>query len=231
MQGVTLWKRAHVVLSIKNRVIGGTPTDPKLIEGWLTKNMPAVKAEERKALAEKTLEQVKDATDEFAGGMWTTFKKDELGPYIESRQIKAMFKESANVLREILIRNEKKSGTKSRFTNLKSRVAERLFLEHDCIYFNRDDAVLSRVDGNEERAISVMTAQGPRSALKRYDFIAAPATVEFTLRWLDDGVVDLELIKTLLEHASWNGMGADRSQGNGLFEIDSIEMLGSKPNE
>jgi hypothetical protein len=227
MKNLNMWKKANIVLSIKNRIIGGTPTDPRLIEGWLTKNMPSVKEEERKFLAEKTLEQVKDATDSVASGMWTTFKHDELGPYIESRQIKAMFKESANILRTILIKNEHKESSKSRFTNLKSRVAERLFVEQDQIYFLRDGEAVARVDGNEERAISVMTAQGPRSALKRYDFISCPASVEFTIRWLDDGVVDLELIKTLLEHAAWNGIGADRSQGNGLFEVASIEMTES----
>jgi hypothetical protein len=229
---LNLWKRVVVELELKNRIVGGVPTDPDLIAGWVAANMPSVSEEEKAKLAEKTVLELGAAAEEKAEGMWTTFKRDSTGVYIEGRQVKAMFKEASNVLREALIKAESKGKdkdakkeTKSRFTNLKSKVAERLFVEDEKIYMLRDGKPLPKVDGNEERAIHVMTAQGPRTALKRTDFVNAPATLKFTLRFLGDGVVDQDLIDTLLEYSSWNGVGADRSQGNGLFEVKSVTTL------
>jgi hypothetical protein len=221
-----LWNRISVSLGIKNRIVGGTPTDPKLIQAWISANMPAVDEAERKKLADATVKDVAKATEEKAEGMWTTFKRDDTGVYIEGRQIKAAFKESSNILRDLLIKAEgRKDGTKSRYTNLKAKLAERLFVEEDKIYFTRKGVTITKPDGNEERAIHVMTAQGPRTALKRCDFVGTPCKLQFTLRYLADGVVDLDLIKTLLEHSSWNGIGADRSQGNGLFEVLEVQPL------
>lgn len=229
MSLLNLWTRISVELELKNRIVGGIPTDPEMIKGWVAANMPSVTEDEKLKLAEKTLAELPHATEEKAEGMWTTFKRDDKGVFIEGRQMKAMFKEVSNILRDALIKAEakgkEKKESKSRFTNLKSKVAERLFVENDRIYFTRDGALLTKPDGNEERAIHVMTAQGPRTALKRCDFISAPASMTFTTRFLADGVVDLELINTLLEYAAWNGVGADRSQGNGLFNVKAVTTL------
>lgn len=225
-----MWTTYDVRLGIKNRLVGGIPTDPELIAGWIQANMPAATADEKEKLAARTLDELPAATEEKAEGMWTTFKKDEIGIYIEGRQVKAMFKESANILRDMLIKHEgkkasKEDKTKSRFTNLKARLAERLFVVEDRVHFTRKGASLTKPDGTEERAIHVMTAMGPRSALKRFDYVTAPAEIAFTVKHLNDGVVDLELIQILLEHSGANGIGADRSQGNGLFEVVEIHLI------
>jgi hypothetical protein len=241
---LNLWKRYQIDLGIRNRIVGGVPTNPELIKGWIAANMPNVTAEDRAKLAEKTASELHVATEEKAEGMWTTFKRDEAGVYIEGRQVKAMFKECSNILRELLIKDEGKAARadakaagqdaptkKSRFTNLKAKLAERLFVEEDRVYIERKGEKLAKPDGSEEKAIHVMTAQGERSALKRVDFVNAPATLRFTIRFLNDGLVDMDLVKTLLEFGGWNGLGADRSQGNGLFElVDAREIGGEIPS-
>jgi hypothetical protein len=226
-----LWQKLEVTLKIRNRIVGGIPTDPALIEGWIASNMKEVAKEEREKLKEATIKELPAAVQEKAEGMWTTFKvdKDQV-PYFEARCIKASLKEGANVLRELLIADEKKGKkegdpAKSRFTGLKAKLAERLFVEDTPIYFVRDGKKVTKVDGNEERAIHVMTAQGPRTALKRYDFVNAPCELKFQARFLKDKVIDLELLKVLLEYGSYNGLGADRSQNNGLFEVGQINLL------
>lgn len=221
---IKMWLEASVVMSIKNRVVGGVPVDPKLIEGWIGANMPDVEKAKQAELAAATAAQLPALTEERAGGMWTTFKRNQIGIYVEGRQVKAMFKESANILREMLIKADNKGkgdkAGKSRFTNLKSKTAERLFVDDERIYFERDGQLLKEVDGNEERPIHVLTPMGPKSALKRYDFVNGPAQLKFKVRFLNDGIIDLELIETLLQHSSVNGFGADRSQGNGLFSAE-----------
>lgn len=258
LANISLWTRYSVVLEFRNRIVGGIPNDPNLIAGWIGANMPALKEEEKQKLVEATAAELPKMTEEKAEGMWTTFKKDDKGLFLEGRCVKAMFKESANVLRELLISHEskgrdaeaaaaeaaedveeekddKKSGkkdsraaakAKSRFTGLKSKVAERLFVEEDKIHVkNSEGKFIVAPSGNEEKPIHIMTAQGPRTAIKRFDYINAPAVIQFTVRHLNDKIVDLELLKVFFDYASWNGLGADRSQGNGLFSVRSIDPL------
>lgn len=250
---IDMWKRFTITLAVKNRVVGGIPTNPELIKGWVAANMPDISEEEKAKLAAATASQLPEMTEEKADGMYTTFKRDELGIYFEGRNVKSMLKECANILREKLIASEKKNAKavaveppkpegeekdkpkgkkekaekvqKSRFTNLKARLAERIFVEEDKIRFIRDGKPLMAVDGDEERAIHVMTAQGPRTALKRCDFVNAPCELSFTVRVMDDGLIDSDLIETLLEFGGWNGLGADRSQGNGMFELKGIKPV------
>jgi hypothetical protein len=189
--------------------------------------MPAVDEAARAALATKTVAELGAAVEEKASGMWTAFKRDATGIYYEGRCLKAAFKESANILRETLQGEEAdaagKKPTKSRYTALRAKLAERLFVEEDVIHFvGADGSRLTEPSGSEERAIHVMTAQGPRDALKRSDFVSAPARLVFHLRWLPDGVCDIDLVRELLEHACWNGIGADRSQGNGRFKVIAV---------
>lgn len=66
---------------------------------------------------------------------------------------------------------------------------------------------------------------GPRTALKRYDFVQAPVTLRWNVRYLNDGVVDEALVRLLLEYGGWNGLGADRSQGNGQFEVVEVKEI------
>lgn len=233
-----MWTRYEVTLAFRDRVVGGIPNNRKLIEGWIGANMPAVSEEEKAKLAEATVSQLPTLTEEKAEGMWTTFKNDGNGIYLEGRCVKAMIKEASNILRPWFIQweNEQKKGkskaedgegkkTSSRFTGLKAKAAERVEVEQNIIYIMRDGKKLPKPDGNEEKPIHIMTAQGPRTALKRFDFVNSPAEVKFTLRFLRDGVFDIDVLTRIFEYSSWNGLGADRSQGMGMFDVVSIDLV------
>ena len=116
---------------------------------------------------------------------------------------------------------KEEAAPKSKFQNLKSKTAERLFVEKDHIFFYRDGKIIEKPDGHEERAIHVIGALGPRSALKRYDYVVEPE-MKFHIRYLNDGLITLDLIDVFLEYAGWNGLGSDRSQGEGRFELVNI---------
>lgn len=234
-----MWTKFEVTLEFCTPCIGGCPNAKNLIEGWLkTKNLVATEAE-LKLLVEATAAEVGGVVEEKASAMWTVFKQDKTGIYLEGRQVKAMFKESANILREMLVKAEgkgkvAKGAERSRFTNLKSRIAERLFVVEDQIYFARNSpggsldsstAFLTGPDGSEERPIHVQTPMGPRTALKRTDYVRAGTQITFTVKTLNDGVADKELLAVLLEHSSDNGLGADRSQGFGKFKVVGVKDL------
>lgn len=221
-----MFDRFQVTIRFKNRVVGGLPKNADLIAGWLAskKNLPK-SAEE---LAAETVAKVAGShPDDEAEGMWTTFASDEQGLYLEGRCFKAMLKEAANILRPMLCLNGPTNAAYKdrvkRFTNYRSKLAERLFVEDDRI---RVGVGVTTPDGTEERPIHVMTARGPRTALKRFDYLNAPRDVSFVVRLLQDGgLVDLPVLKILLEYAGQNGFGADRSQGNGTFDVVSVEPV------
>lgn len=221
---MNLWKKYAVTIIVKNRLVGGIPTNVDLIAGWVQANMKEATKEERAKLVDATIDHLPKLAEERAEKTWTTFKADAEGIYFEGRNMKAMLKECANILRDMLVKDDKRANdsSKSRFTNLKSRLAERCFVEEDKIRFTRDGKPVLKPDGNEERAIHVMGPQGPRTALKKVDFVSGPVELSFTLRVLADGVVDEELLKTIFEFGGYNGLGTDRAMGNGVFELKTL---------
>jgi len=220
-----IWARYAITIETKSNLIGGIPAKENLINGWITKNMPAIQEAEKEKLIKATLEELGPLSEEVAESTWTKFKVDTKGVYIECRQLKSAFKEASNILRELLQKNEGKGKKNSDFTRLRAKVAERLFVEGNRCYPTRNGKVFSAPEGVEERPIHIMTAQGPRSALKRFDLFQPGIQLSFTIRTLNDGLVSKELLEVFMEYMSFNGIGADRSQGAGQFTLISVEPL------
>jgi hypothetical protein len=74
-----------------------------------------------------------------------------------------------------------------------------------------------------EKPISVMTMQGPRTSIKRAEFVEN-VPLHFTIRVLKDNLVTVEHIRTLLEYMSVGGIGSDRSQGSGTFLLRGLKQ-------
>tara|TARA_R110000824_G_C15190516_1_gene674685 strand:- start:438 stop:1115 length:678 start_codon:yes stop_codon:yes gene_type:complete len=208
-----LWIYYDVNITV-GRIVGGVPFNEKMIEGWIKAKHPDETV--HAALIEETKESVDQARDESEKATWVGFKKDDdYGLYIEGRQVKAMLKESASVLR-----------VRFDIAAFKSKVAERLYVTDQKIYLG-----VSEPTGSDERPIHVVTPMGPRSALKKSDYVE-DAELSFTVKALDEPlkttkeknrVLPSAYVPALLEYASENGLGADRSQENGKFTVDSIE--------
>jgi len=63
-----------------------------------------------------------------------------------------------------------------------------------------------------------MTYQGPRSSIKYIDYIEDPR-FEFHLKILNDGVIQPVYFMAVLNYGSIHGMGAERSQDWGRYEV------------
>ena len=237
--------RKLIKATIVNRLVGGTPTDPRLIEGWIKSRMPAASEAKKAGLAQATIEEVPKKADEAAN--WTTFRVDKATGqiFIGEYQMRAAIKEAANILRSKMQEIEsskkrkqekdggEKASSKSKYTSWKAKIAERISVTPDHIFLRGPDGkFLTKVDGSEERPIHVITPQGERSALKRSDFVEKGTTFEFIVQWHDDGTLDEDEFNTILWYIStYTNIGADRSQGNGrvefeVFTIDSKYKLG-----
>ncbi len=225
-----------VELTFEDKIMGGVPKNPKIVQGWLRSKAGITEARELFQVTARTMEEngtplgvsptalvemdademynvIDQASEEQAALKSTNgFKVDEDGLYIEARQIQAMLKESTNVL----FAGERWGKTKK---GPKSFVAERVFARPTRIHLGREEP-----DGVESLVKHIQDQMGKRSTLGLCEYVK-DATIEFNLEVLRDELTQ-EQWGQLFLHAQSNGLGAERSQGFGRFEVTKWERVG-----
>lgn len=227
-----------VIIRLRDRLVGGIPVVPEgadradMYEKWgrgqAIEQDPEFEEPLHAALAEDPDMPVAVAQEDVQG-LETGFKRDANGLYIEARQVKAMLREAAQ-----------------RLGHIKRHKGMRQILQHDLYVRSPLDATqklyLGRqvADGKEVRPISVITRQGPRTALKRFEYVTQ-CEIAFRIRILSGGIGEdvfgksqkdrdnkrEEILLSMLELGSELGLGADRSQGEGTFEILAFAKVGN----
>jgi hypothetical protein len=212
----TLYDVYRITLRTIEKLAGGVPKNPDLIRSWVEASTghKDTKSEE---LTEAAKEQM---IDEVSEKSWNGFFRDpDKGIYIEARCVKAMFKECASVLRITTQKIGSKQILQHGFEVKSLDGGARLYLGRD------------QADGYDESPIHVVTPQGPRTAIKRVDYVE---NVELTFEvWVltthaaEKRHVGEEDLKRMLALGQENGLGADRSQGQGKFEVTAFEKVSS----
>ena len=214
-----------MTLKFRDKLMGGIPQDPKVIEGWLRSKAGITNDEEIRQATMRTLielgvdvtpemtyEQMVTASEELASTKSTNgFKRDDDGLYIEGRQVKAAIKESVNILYAGVRWGKTKKGPKS-------YTAERVHILEDCIHVDRTEP-----DGVELVIGHVSGPQGQRSTLTHHQYIDRPE-ISFTTMQMD-GSGDLSENEWARVWVSMQeqGIGALRSQGHGRFDVIAYE--------
>lgn len=204
----------RVRLQFLNEVIAGCPAMPEDEEkarartrAWVSKQLGDEAPED---LIEKAMEDIPE-------GSGTVFKRYEGMPVLETRQVKAMIRESAQRLGLLM-------GGKGR--------PGRQHVQHDIEVVGDISRFYIGLGVDEpqagERPIHPMTPLGPRSDIKCFEYVDQPE-IEFTVRVLN-GVVKDALNESHLEEildaaGCFMGLGADRSQGFGRFEIKEVSSV------
>jgi hypothetical protein len=209
------YKRYYAKIAFVTALEGGTPKDPSVIETWLK-----TKGKSRADLYQETVEAMGaeavsngDVEANLMNKGWSGFKSGEDGLYIEARQIKAAFKEAANVNRPALVKHN------PALKQAKARLAERVFVwgadraKPDIVLLGRDEP-----SGYEERMVHVVTRTGKISAIKRTDYVS-DLELGFNIEVLDDRLFTENVLRILLDYMGRNGLGANRSQGAGQFRV------------
>ena len=209
-----LYDKWLVEIVFREKLCGGVPKNENTIKSWVESKT----GHTDKQAEELAAEAVEAMKEQLTDASWNGFKQDaEHGLYIEPRQVKAMLRECFTMQRVFV----KKKGSKQ----IHQHGLEIKGLEHPSrIYLGRAEA-----DGDDEGPIHVMTAQGPRSALKRVDYVEG-ATLTFEL-WRFKTVatekrhISHDALVAALTLAQENGLGADRSQGRGKFDVTKFETI------
>ena len=222
----TLWTTYRATLAFRDKLVGGVPKDPKLIEGWLRSRAGIEDSKDLRMAVLRTLSEVDssgasaavDAADDVAAALvaqkrTTGFKcAPDLGLYVEGRQIKAMLKESTN----IVFAGERWGPTRKA---ARSFFAERVFVDPDRICLG-----VAEPSGVETIIGHISGPTGPRSTLGNYEYVLQPV-IDFRVLILRD-CIDAEQCRDIWCLAQENGFGTLRSQGFGRFDVVEWERMG-----
>jgi hypothetical protein len=212
-----LYDRYRVKIAICDRICGGMPKNPDLIKTWV-ESTTGHADEITEKLIQENAELVVNAVAEKC---WNGFPEDpKHGLFIPCRNIKACLKQSAQLLGIY----KKQRGSKQIMAEGMEVKANEFNGRTDRVYLGK-----KAPDGTDESAIHVMTAQGPRTALRRMDYVTQPE-ISFEIWVLKTATQETrhigeEQLVEILTHAQENGLGASRSQGEGKFEVVEFQKI------
>ena len=222
-------------LQFRDRCLGGTPQDPKAVEGWLKSRagitdefelhqaMLRTLTESGVQVSENmTYEQIEAAVAAISASQQTSgFKRDEHGLYLESRVLKACLKECTSILFEW---QGSSSATKKAHGVSKSPysfLAERVFVSPDRLW-------LSRKEPDGIFLLAGHTRTG--SHLSQYEYVEH-AELRFDIL-ISQNAVPAAWWPSLWNQAEEIGLGALRSQSFGKFDLlswEQVDPLSSAP--
>lgn len=206
---MSLWLTYQVELLFTSPLASGTPKRPGDIKAMLEARMPTsvpANAQPLLELGEEIGEEV-EASEEVTKG-YATFKRDDHGLYFEARCVRAHIKDCASRLQGIL-----------GIAALKAKVANRVYVEPPRLYLGKD-----KPDGTETRIIHVIVRQGPRSGFKDIDYVE-DAHLKFSLKVLNDGLINENILQAIFEYGGVHGMGQERSQDFGRYQVAKLALV------
>ena len=197
-------------------IAGGTPTDPKVAEGWLKTKLGADKGDIiREQVAEVMLERGIGA--EEATGIVNEnkhlngFKRDAQGLYIEGRQLKAAIKEAASVA--VAAGKLTQRGWGKTNKGLLGYLAEHVFVVEDRLHLGVNEPT-----GVMQRFVHTFRGTGIQ-----YEEYVEDAKVDFTVM-CDHDFSEKEWAQIWL-CGEQQGIGASRSQGYGRYEVTRWDAI------
>ena len=217
---VGLYEIWRAKLQFRDKLVGGQPKNPKAMREFLVRRtggegQEQVRREILRMASEMevpvepdmSLDDLEKLADTMAARQGNGFKSDEHGPYIESYQIKAAFKECVS----IAFASERWGATRK---GVKSYLAERLFINPLRIHVGRKEP-----DGIQTKCGVVNGPHGKRSILTQSEYVEA-ARIHFDVKITGDGVDTLmPRMPEIWNRMQDNGLGAMRSSGFGTFDI------------
>ena len=215
------------------QLMGGTPSNPKVAEGWLRAKMGLSKEDDISQAVEAVMEaragspegpiSADDALKEVDRTRHLNgFKKDENGLYVEGRHLKASIKEGASVARSAG-NLDARYGTTNKGTI--GFVAEHIFVVEDRLYLYREDAAGKVVHVTEPTGVRQSFPKNP---------INNQTGIQYT-EYVDDAIIAFTAVSDWnFKESEWAaiwvtagniGVGASRSQGFGRYIVTKWDRL------
>jgi len=223
----------YVHLRVIDKIVGGIPSSPSVIKGWLKTRME-LGDRDLQEMVDKTLaERFPDrqpSPDELADALMSTDAAPSVNGFkripgtgelaYEGRCMKAAIKEWANSAYPGTEWPGKTDVAKGFRKGLMSTLAERVFVDEVFIGLG-----VTEPTGVEERIKHVMTPQGPRSSINRVEYVQG-AELHFTLLVRDD-FLPMQAWSRIWQSGEQIGIGSDRGRSDGRFELLKWERGGA----
>lgn len=195
MKGSMEATKYDITIKLQEHLLGTVPKNPEVYKTFV-----ATKAADL-GLAEEEVATVESLEEKG----WTGFHKDEEGHFIYNYLIKGFLCESARTLK-----------TFGPLKQLQDKFKRYAFVTPRRIRLPDPAGVL-------ERPLRAQTAQGPRVALARSDYIKAGTEISFTVEILDASGISRGCLEQVLDYGSRLGLGQWRTGSWGTFEVVSLE--------
>jgi hypothetical protein len=225
-------------------LVGGTPTDKNVAEGWLKSKLTDKDSLIQELVAEVMLERTAAGTpvtkDEAASIVdirkhLNGFKRQRCARctadglcagkhqlFIEGRHVKAAIKEAASIA--MATERLKAKGWGATRKSLLGFVAEHIFVQEDRLpLLTEDDQPVTEPSGVNQQFVSTFRGSGIK-----YEEYVEQTQVKFTVA--SDYSFDPDDWAQIWVTGEQNGLGASRSQGYGRYEVTQWEpALAVKP--
>lgn len=208
-----VWSTAYRGALVVGRLVAGIPSDPKVAEGWIKKNLGADNGDLLQEMVAKTMIERGVALDAAVDDVVATaklngFKRDDQGIYIEGRQLKACIKESANQLWAKRRWGPTGKGTLSYW-------AERVQVVEDRLHLG-----MAGPSGVKQHFVHTWRGNGIQ-----YAEYADDAKTTFTIETTAGEHIKDDDWAELWANAEMQGIGAERSMGFGRFVVALWEQV------
>lgn len=232
-----MWRELDLTMTFTVPLCGSVPRDPEIIDRWVdTRTATEAHHEKLEADAQEeggkvqTLDEVKqerhDTVDPLEAiseqdKVWVGFSRDDTGLFVRGANLRAHLKDCAGVVGPHAKKG--KVDGMPEVLNFRSKAVNAIYVKQDRLHIvqrgtNGDFVVCQKATGFRDATLSVMTAQGPRTCLKRVDYIE-PAFIRATIL-LYPGEITRDWIKVLLDYGCVHGFGQDRSLQFGRYEYE-----------
>ena len=221
----TLWTLWRVRWEFLTNLCASVPADPAVIQRWLESRTPRVKAPGSLSIDEineEVLASIErgdgEADQDFS---MLVFQRHEGHLVMRAGTIRAHLKDCARVLSAQFI------GRIDGERAFSTRVINGVYPDERQYWIpilRTDGSPIADADGAYDKAIHPKTRQGPVSALKRFEYVAPPSVLEFTLKVLGRSVSEIDL-HHLLTYGGTHGYAGERGDGEGRYHY-SLTRIG-----
>jgi hypothetical protein len=210
------WPYRYVGQLHVRAICGGTPSDPRVAEGWIRTKLGAtsddlIRQQVAEVMAERGIspDEAREAVE--ASNRLNGFKRDEHGLYIEGRQLKAAIKEAASVAGAAGKVPLKSWGKTNK--GLLGFIAEHVAVVEDRLHLG-----VSEPSGIAQRFVHTFRGTGIQ-----YEEYVEDAKIDFSV--IADYPFTEEQWAMIWLTGGQQGIGATRSQGYGRYTITRWEQI------
>lgn len=214
-----IWREFRVRWQFLTRVCGQTPADPEIVRKWLEARQPNVRPPGGKSIDDinnEVLDSIASGDSEPPEFSVLTFQKHNGGLVFRAGTIKAHIKDCARVISAQYVGKIK--GERS----FAVRVVNGVYVDEAQYWvplLRQDGTPVVAADGMHDKPVHVMTRQGQINALKRFEYVAPPCVMDFTIKVLGQSVTEDDL-HYLFTYGGTHGYAGERGDGEGRYHYD-----------